>query len=113
MISIMKSIPRLSTFSNSNVNMMSNFSMFKTKAKSLNKRKKKANLKLTRNKGIIKLNDKTTLKENKRIRLSVSGNYSIQLNQSKDSKHYSNASSMIYFNQNFNMFSEEDSASRM
>ena len=61
MISIMKSIPRLSTFSNSNVNMMSNFSMFKTKAKSLNKRKKKTNLKLTRNKGIIKLNDKTTL----------------------------------------------------
>ena len=40
MISIMKSIPRLSTFSNSNVNRMSNFSMFKTKAKSLNKRKK-------------------------------------------------------------------------
>ena len=113
MISVMKSIPRLSTFSNSNANTMSNFSMFKTKAKSLKKRKQKVNLKLTRNKGIIQLNNKTSLNENKRVRLSVSGNYSIQLNQSKDSKHYSNASSMIYFNQNFNMFSEEDITNRM
>lgn len=112
MISILKSIPRLSTFNN-NVNTMSNFSMFNSKAKSL-KKEKKRNLKLTRNKGIIQLINKTNNEQrDKRGRLSLSGNYSIVLNQSKDSKHYSNASSMIYFNQNINMFSEEDASNRM